>query len=589
MMRLSGLNIGLALSGDSRILATASTSGSIRLWDARDGEPLSPSIEDDAGGSMTVMSPDGTLFAVASNPEGGNAVRVRRTSDGTSVTEALRQSGPVRFIGFSADSHSLLIASDAVKSNITVWNLRTNRPTWIGTHRDGASSAVWSHDGRTVFTGGGDQHVRAWDAASGAPGPIVLNMLGRPSTLNVSSNGTRLLAGTDGGQVALGDLTSNQLLALLSQKGFAYDARFNADGSLIVTSGGDSTARLWDGHTGEPLTPALEANGLSRSARFLSDRSWTWTGQGVYIDDLSVEERDVPQLRSLVESVAVRTLSASGSELPLSAEQVEARFSATADVRRAVDEPSPDFHIGRAYDAWRSRRFETVASNLETARAHRALRWADIMRLVGAYAALGRWDDALGELRKQQSRWHAAPELLYMEAIALSDAAGQDAVIAHCRRSLEATRQTAHPERAYWATRACLVSRTITDTERAELERRIDLVYPALAGNLGRDELKAALAWRTGRPAEAVAVLRASPVAKPAGRLSLLLRAAIALADGRRSEASEVLHRADASVLPIATSHLQPWLDAEASILRQLLVEGLGTAARRSPPGRPTR
>ena len=99
---------------------------------------------------------------------------------------------------------------------------------------------------------------------------------------------------------------------------------------LVLTSGGDSTARLWDGQTGEPLTPVLKANSLSRSALFMSNGpAWAWTGEGVYVDQLTVEERGLEQLRSLVESSAARTLSAAGSELPLSAEEVEARFSTT--------------------------------------------------------------------------------------------------------------------------------------------------------------------------------------------------------------------------------------------------------------------
>jgi WD40 repeat protein/serine/threonine protein kinase len=575
-MRLEGLNTGLALSGDARIVATASGSGSIRLWDARNGEPLTPMIADGDEWSIAVVSPDGTLFAVASDPDSSNTVRVRRTTDGSSVTDVPPQAGPVRFIDFSADSQRLLIASDAVTSNITVWDIPGNRPLWVETHRDGATSAAWSPDGRSVFSGGGDQQVQIWNAASGGPGPVLLKMLGHPSTLNVSSDGRRLLVGTSGGNVALADLASNQLLALMSQHGFVYEARFSPDGSLALTSGSDSTARLWDGQTGEPLTPALQAHGLSRSARFLPDgRAWAWTGQGVYIDTLTVEARGLDQLRSMVESSAARTLSDSGAELPLSPEQVEARFSTVADSRRVVAEPSPDYHVRRAYDAWRSRKFEIVASDLEAARVHRALRWPDVMRLVGAYAALSRWDDALRELRMQQSQWHAAPELLYMEAIALSHAGEPDALTAHCRRALDATRDTAHPERAYWAARACLVSQTIADQDRHALEQRIDLAYPTVAGNFGRDELNAALKWRTGRVAEAFSFFSSKPTGERASRLSLLLRAAIALADGRPSEGSDGLRRADAGVLPAASSHLRPWLDAEAKMLRDQLVQGL--------------
>ena len=158
-----------------------------------------------------------------------------------------------------------------------------------------------------------------------------------------------------------------------------------------------------------------------------------------------------------------------------------------------------------------------------------------------------------------------------MEAIALSHAADQDNVTTHCRRALDATRQTAHPERAYWAARACLVSRTITDRDPPSIEQRSELAYPALAGNLGRDELKAAVKWRTGRPAEAFALLSANPDGEAASRLSLLLRAAIALAAGRRSDARDGLQRADAGGLPALSSHLRPWLNAEADILREHL------------------
>ena len=124
------------------------------------------------------------------------------------------------------------------------------------------------------------------------------------------------------------------------------------------------------------------------------------------------------------------------------------------------------------------------------------------------------------------------------------------------------------------------MSRAIIDRDRSELEQRIDLAYPSLAGNLGRDELKAAVNWRTGRLAEAFALLRANPVGERTSRLSLLLRAAIALANGHHSEASDGLRRAEAGVLPTFSGHLRPWLDAEANILREQLVQGVGTPAR---------
>jgi WD40 repeat protein len=51
------------------------------------------------------------------------------------------------------------------------------------------------------------------------------------------------------------------------------DARFSPVGGRIVTASADKTARVWDAHTGQPITAPLQHNGLPFHASFSTDGS----------------------------------------------------------------------------------------------------------------------------------------------------------------------------------------------------------------------------------------------------------------------------------------------------------------------------
>jgi WD40 repeat protein len=51
-------------------------------------------------------------------------------------------------------------------------------------------------------------------------------------------------------------------------------ARFSADGGWVATASADNTGRVWDGTTGEPLTPALGHRGWGR----ITDVAFSPTG-----------------------------------------------------------------------------------------------------------------------------------------------------------------------------------------------------------------------------------------------------------------------------------------------------------------------
>jgi WD40 repeat protein/serine/threonine protein kinase len=565
----------VAFSPDGERLATASEGGEARVWDARTGDPLTPPLVEGVPLLFVAFSPVGDRLVVAGGNEelsSGGVVRIREGSTGEPLGPQLVPGSLTISAPISPDGHRLVTATTGA-GIVKVWDAHTGRVVWEGRHR--AESSVWSSDGKTVFTGGSDGRVLAWPATSGSTPRIVLKLSGVVSSLGVTLDGSRLLAGTIGGDVRLANLTSDSTpVAVMQHNGFVYESVFSPDGVLALTSAGDSTARLWDGLTGEPLTPSLAAGSLSRSARFVADgRTWAWTGSGLYIDDLSSEGRSAQELRVLAESHAAQALSESGTALALSAEEVEARVAASRAGAAQPPAPAPlNYHRAEARRAWGRRAFAEVISPLETVRALDSLNWPDLMRLLGAYAATSRWPDALGELRRYRARWPAAPELMYMEAVTMKGLGDAAASAEVCRAALDATRETQHPERTYWAARACLASPTVDAAEQAGLAKRIEHAHRAIPWNWGRIELTGAMLLRSGKPREAYNVLRPAVAPDSPVRPALLLVAAAAAGAGLHREATEWLRRADVR-RSSGTSFLTPWHDAEAEALRREVVE----------------
>ena len=269
-------------------------------------------------------------------------------------------------------------------------------------------------------------------------------------------------------------------------------------------------------------------------------------------------------------------MSPSGSEIALSAEEIEARFKGSRTSLAGAPPPAPDdYYRAEALSAWQRLRFDDVLANLGVLRAKNGLYWTDWMRMLGAYAITGRWSDVLGELRVHREQWAAAPELIYMESVALTRSHDDAAVARHCRAALDATRGTRHPERAYWAARACLLSTAVTEADRPDVEARIAVAYERFAGNLARSELQAVLLLRTGRAMDAYQALQSSIAPTSTIRPALLLVAAAAARAGRAADARAWLARADALPKPIGYTVTRLWLEVEADGLREEVLRGI--------------
>jgi WD40 repeat protein len=127
----------------------------------------------------------------------------------------------------------------------------------------GFASAVYSPDGQRVATATGGSTARLWDAASGK---LIASLSGHaesrnqdiPSTyindIAFSPDGTRVVTSSQDKTARIWDSNTANTVAILSgHTDDVMNAAFSPDGTRVVTTSRDKTARIWDSNTGSTV------------------------------------------------------------------------------------------------------------------------------------------------------------------------------------------------------------------------------------------------------------------------------------------------------------------------------------------------
>lgn len=184
---------------------------------------------------------------------------------------------PALGVAVSPQGDRVAVGQGAV---LTVQDLsRTNGPVFVQAeaHPEGIQSMAWSPDGKTLVTGG-FRRVRFWDAETGIRrGDWTNSLVGRIQALAFTPDGVTL-AVADGVEGRAGRVRlipwqdpAGKPISWKAHADAVFDLEFSADGTRLVTAGGDHRVRVWnpatreeiailEGHTAQVFAAAFNTN-----------------------------------------------------------------------------------------------------------------------------------------------------------------------------------------------------------------------------------------------------------------------------------------------------------------------------------------
>lgn len=269
-----------AFSPDGAQVITSSGDGTLRLWDLNtlnsrelDGRARSA--------SGAVFSPDGR-FVVAGDTDG--TVRVWDISAGTS-RELRGHRGPVnianavfavgrRLVSAAFTPDGSLVVTGSADGTARVWDIKTGQNKRLFAHKGDVkpgdnitvSSATFSPDGKLVVTASSDHMARIWELGS----KRYLGLTGHSGSVNsavFSPTGEFVATSSDDHTARIWNATTGRLAwTLAGHTDNVVAASFNWDGQQLITASRDGTARVWEAGTGRSLAQLRGHTGAVNSA-----------------------------------------------------------------------------------------------------------------------------------------------------------------------------------------------------------------------------------------------------------------------------------------------------------------------------------
>ncbi|NKQ22944.1 WD40 repeat domain-containing protein [Streptomyces galbus] len=238
----------VAFSPDGHFLATASSDGSVQLWDPATQPPVGHLLPTNRDWPVLglAFSPDGTLLATASRD---STVQLWDPATCAPVGAPLTgHSQPVLAAAFSPDGG--LLATTGLDGTVRLWNPTTRASIGqpLTGHKGPAYAVVFSPDGSLLATASRDSTAQLWNPATRAP--IDQPLTGHKGSVRAvafSPDGTLLATAGHDGTVRLWNPATRAPVGqpLTGHKGSVYALAFSP-GRMLATTGLDGTVRLWD-------------------------------------------------------------------------------------------------------------------------------------------------------------------------------------------------------------------------------------------------------------------------------------------------------------------------------------------------------
>ncbi len=288
----------LSYTHDGRSLVSAGYDKTVRVWSASTGELLR-TLRGEIGlgpaGRVytTALSSDDQLLAVAgwlgrrdtpyrSSSEDAFNVRVLDFYSGSTMRLLAGHSDVVMSSAFSHQGRRLLTGSG--DQTALIWDASTGqRLATLSGHSGGITSVAWSPDDRLVATGSIDHVARVWSADGGRQ---LFSVSGHSDTVTAvafTPSGRSLLTASADGSVRIHDANTGVALKVLAQLGAPIASlALTPDGLhvLVTTSGGDFASHVFNINTGRRVASNRSHDNTVLASAISPNGKWAATAGG---------------------------------------------------------------------------------------------------------------------------------------------------------------------------------------------------------------------------------------------------------------------------------------------------------------------